>query len=584
METLPAGAPTLKRPPAKGAKGAPASVADTATVIAPRKPSAAGLGSSSDAATMLKASGPGPQTGAAAADEAGSAPPSSASTGLAKGELRTVGPYRIVKVLGRGGMGVVYKAMDTRLGRTVALKVLRTTGDAHPDEIARFKLEAQNAAKLQHPNIVPIHDTGTVGDLDYFTMDYIEGGTLSQWVREKKPALAKRVAMLVKVASAIQHAHEQNVIHRDLKPANVMVDKQGEPHVMDFGLARNIGTAQGLTVSGTALGTPQYMPPEQAKGSLKEVGPHSDIWALGAVLYELLCGKTPFQGETVFQILRAVVQDDPVPPRKLVRNLPRDLDTICLKCLEKDAARRYASAAALADDLQAHLDGDAISARPLSRVEQAWRATRKRPVLATCAALLLVFGGVAVWLLQSTSATTRAGALGHEIAASLPDGVPTTAELQLLDGRCEELEALDKNAAIAARREINKRFAEALGRQVRALRLEAAELPAVETNLKVLAGRDPAVGAALEKEYRQHLASWDILFELVWPFKDLAAVFDEKLARTDAGGLYGATMKKSPAGPLLATRIDAGGNTRLEAGFAGWQDAAQLGVGLKSDG
>jgi len=498
------------------------------------------------------------------------------------GEPRVVGPYRVEKLLGRGGMGVVYKAVDTRLGRTVALKVLRSGGDAAPEELARFRLEAQNAAKLQHPHIVPIHDIGREADLDYFTMDYIEGGTLSAWLREEQPSCEEHVAMLEKIARAVHHAHEQGIIHRDLKPSNVMVDKQGEPHVMDFGLARNVESAQGLTVSGTALGTPQYMPPEQAKGAQKEIGPHSDVWALGVMLYEMLCGRAPFEGETVFQVLRAVVADDPVPPRKRAPGVSLDLDTICLKCLEKDWRRRYASAAELADDLRAFLTGEPITARPLSRMERAYRACRKRPVLGVSAVLLLAFAGVAAWLLQATSTTERVAKLKEAIEGSLTERIPTLEELGQLDRQCAELEALDPDAAALAKRKVNKSFADALTRLVRQPRPEEAELQTVESSLKLLQARDPELGSAVEGEHRQRQRNWETLFNLAPPFADLARVFDARTVKTDENGIYATRPRDSPAGPLCVTREEAAGNVRLDASFVRWQEMGRLGLGFKS--
>ncbi|MCY3023104.1 MAG: protein kinase [Planctomycetota bacterium] len=488
-------------------------------------------------------------------------PPSGAATeptsaALASGELRTIGPYRILRLLGRGGMGVVYKAVDTRLGRTVALKVIRGGGDAGPEELARFRLEAQNAAKLQHPHIVPIHDIGQSGDLDYFTMDYIEGITLWEWQQLKERSYRERAEMLEKIARAVHHAHEQSIIHRDLKPSNVMVDMAGEPHVMDFGLARNIESAQGLTVSGTALGTPQYMPPEQAKGSHKEIGPHSDVYSLGAVLYEMLCGKTPFQGETVFQILRAVIQDDAVPPRKIVR---------------------------LADDLRAYVDGEAISARPLSRTERAWRGCRKRPVLFVAAVLVLAFSGVAGWLLHFGSASQRVAVLGEKIRASLPEQVPTAEELQRLDGMCTELEARNAEAGAAARHDVNKRFADSLRKLVLQPRLEQADKETIEAALKVLAARDQSLGTPVEQEYRQRSRHWDTVFELAPPFDKVASVFKKGTVEVQDNALRCPQPKNTPAGPLCPTKVDASGNVQLEGSFSPWQEAGMVGLGFKSE-
>ena len=344
--------------------------------------------------------------------------PGPAASPSAVAQMKVLGPYTIKRTLGKGGMGVVFEAEDPRLKRSVALKVMIAGQAASEEDSQRFRIEVESAAKLHHPNIIAVLDVGRAGNLDYFTMEYVEGDTLGKWLREKQRPYKDRALMVEKVCRALHHAHEKGILHRDIKPSNIIVDAAGEPHVMDFGLARNIESGSGFTLSGAALGTPQYMPPEQAEGRHKAAGPGSDIWSLGAVLYEALTGKPPFSGESIYEILIGVTYHDPVAPRKLSASVPPDLETICLKCLEKKIERRYTTAAQLADDLKAWHNGEAISARPLSRPERLVRACKRRPAVAVCVIMGVLFLGIGSWLvfqnLKSQAAMERAQRLAME--------------------------------------------------------------------------------------------------------------------------------------------------------------------------
>ncbi len=268
-----------------------------------------------------------------------------------------LGKYVAVKELGRGGMGAVYKAWDTALKRWIALKVLVGTGAR--DEVARFRREAQTAAALRHPGIVGIYEVAELGDKHAIAMEYIDGSSLAG---EKLPAM-KAAEIMIEVAEAVEYAHSRGIIHRDIKPHNVMLNKEGRPFVMDFGLAKSIEGPSHITMQGTVVGTPSYMSPEQAEGKTSQVGKHSDVWSLGAVLYEMLTGRPPFKGTNPMETLKMVAMDDPVPPSKLNPAVLKDLETILLKCLEKDRARRYASAQAMADDLKRFVRGQQIGAK-----------------------------------------------------------------------------------------------------------------------------------------------------------------------------------------------------------------------------
>jgi WD40 repeat protein len=288
-------------------------------------------------------------------------------------------------------MGVVYAAWQSGLSRTVALKMILAGGHAGPEELARFRIEAEAVARLQHPHIVQIHDIGAHEGRPYIALEYVDGGSLARQLTGT-PWPGRRAAELVQtLARAIDHAHGQGIVHRDLTPANVLLTRAGLPKITDFGLAKVlVGGGPTLTQTGAILGTPSYMAPEQAAGKAKEVGPATDVYALGALLYELLTGRPPFKAETPLETLHQVESQEPVPPSRLQPRLPRDLTTICLKCLQKEPARRYASALALAEDLRRFLAGEPIRARPVGRTERLWRWCRRNPVVAGLAATVVL--------------------------------------------------------------------------------------------------------------------------------------------------------------------------------------------------
>jgi serine/threonine-protein kinase len=312
--------------------------------------------------------------------------------------------YEVLGELGRGGMGVVYKARQLALGRLVALKMLRDETLAEPADLARFRKEAETVARLRHPNVVPIYEVREGPDHPYFTMEFVEGGTLSRRIggRPQPPAEAARLAETL--ARAVHAVHACGVIHRDLKPGNVLLTADGTPKVVDFGLARRLEGEAGSTSVGRVVGTPSYMAPEQARGDTRAVSAASDVYALGAVLYEMLTGRPPFQGATGWDTIAQVLSQEPVPPRRLQPRVPADLETICLKCLRKEPARRYASAALLADDLARFGRGEPILARPTGPAERAWKWARRRPAVAALLGALVVVvlgslaGLTALWL------------------------------------------------------------------------------------------------------------------------------------------------------------------------------------------
>jgi len=295
--------------------------------------------------------------------------------------LPAVPGYEVLSEVGRGGMGVVYEAREKSLNRVVALKMILAGGHADPEHLARLRAEAEAVARLRHPNIVQIHQVGELAGLPFLALEFIDGGSLDKTL-SGAPQPPRWAAGVVQVlARAVQHAHERGIIHRDLKPANVLVGKDGVLKVTDFGLAKKVDQA-GQTVSGTLIGSPEYMSPEQAAGRVREIGPRADVYALGVILYELLTGRPPFKGATLVETLDQVRGQEPVPPQRLGPRLPRDLDTICLKCLGKLPRDRYATAGQLAGDLQLFLEDKPITARPVGPLARAGRWARRNPVVA----------------------------------------------------------------------------------------------------------------------------------------------------------------------------------------------------------
>jgi WD40 repeat protein len=328
--------------------------------------------------------------------------------------------YEILSEVGRGGMGVVLQARHLGLNRAVALKMLRTGKHAGPEELARFKAEAEAVARLQHPHIVQIFEVGQQDGRPYFALEFVDGPSLDKKLRGTPLPALQAAQLALTLARTIHHAHQKGIVHRDLKPANILLTADGTPKVGDFGLAKRLDAGPGHTETGEIIGTPSYMAPEQATGKTRQVGPAADIYALGAILYEMLTGRPPFKAETGVDTVLQVIHDDPVPPSRLQPKLPRDLETVCLKCLEKDPRKRYATAAELADDLQRFLDGAPVLARPTPAWERLAKWARRRPAVAalsglvagvTAVAFVLVTG---LWLHADQKAADERAAKGQE--------------------------------------------------------------------------------------------------------------------------------------------------------------------------
>jgi eukaryotic-like serine/threonine-protein kinase len=327
-------------------------------------------------------------------------------------ELPPIPGYDMEALIGRGGMGVVYKARHQKLNRSIAIKMMLAGLYAGPGERRRFMREAEAIASLRHAHIVQVHDVGELDGHPYFTMEYVEGGNLAQKLAGTPQPARQAAALMAILAEAVQVAHDCGIIHRDLKPANILMTGDLTPKITDFGLARRLNGGPNLTDSGARVGTPSYMAPEQAAGNVDATGPAVDIYALGTILYETLTGRPPFRAETSVETERQVIDLEPVPPSRLNAKVPRDLETICLKCLHKSPERRYATARALADDLHRFLRLEPIEARPVGQFERSAKWVRRRPALATMVAgsvlsAMALFGG-GMWLALQQADRRRA--------------------------------------------------------------------------------------------------------------------------------------------------------------------------------
>jgi tetratricopeptide (TPR) repeat protein/predicted Ser/Thr protein kinase len=358
----------------------------------------------------------------------------------------TVPGYEIIGELGRGGMGVVYKARQVSLNRVVALKMILGGAHARPQHLARFRIEAEAVARLQHPNIVQVYEVGEHDGQPYLSLEFVDGGNLEKSIGGRAQPPRQAAELVETLARAMHAAHQRGVVHRDLKLGNVLLTAEGVPKITDFGLAKRLDAGSGHTRSGDVMGTPTYMAPEQAQGRTREIGPVTDVYALGIMLYELVTGRVPFEGETPVDTMLRVLEDDPVPPTRLQPRMSRDLETICLKCLEKEPKRRYATAGEFADDLRRFLNNEPIKARPIGTWERGVKWARRRPAVAA----LLGVSGLAVLGVLAVSLWFNV-----QLQAALQD-----ARANFLRAQEQEREAkLQEERAVASAREAEQRRA-----------------------------------------------------------------------------------------------------------------------------
>jgi TolB-like protein/tRNA A-37 threonylcarbamoyl transferase component Bud32/Flp pilus assembly protein TadD len=402
----------------------------------------------------------------ASRDEPNAAAHGKKTEGAAKllGEL---GDYELLEEVGRGGQGVVFRARQKSLNRTVALKVISLGQWASKAHLKRFRLEAEAAARLEHPGIVPIHEVGERDGSCYFSMKFIEGGQLDEVARRELMPIRQAAELIAKVARTVHYAHEHGILHRDIKPGNILLDAKGEPHLTDFGLARLVESESSVTQTLDVLGTPSYMAPEQAVGNNAAVSEVTDVYGLGAVLYQLLTGQPPFAGGATYETIKLLLDTEPKQPRLLNPKIDRDLSTICLKCLEKDPKRRYSSARALADDLERWQKHEPIHARRIGPFVRGKKWVRRNPGISVMAAMLLALAvplGVIVWKseFRRPSLTTGIAVLPFENlseqrgdAAAFVDGIQDDILTKL--ARIADLKVISRTSVMEYRGQRNVR-------------------------------------------------------------------------------------------------------------------------------
>jgi len=486
--------------------------------------------------------------------------------------------YRVLGLIARGGMGIVLKAHHAALNRLVAIKVPLARRLATEQDKDRFLREARAAARLRHPHICPIYDVGESRGVPYIAMGFIEGMTLQAWARQNKPTAHRSAKIMATLSRAVGYAHAHHVVHRDIKPSNIMIDAEtGDPVLTDFGLAKELAEENvQMTRAGQVMGTPAYMAPEQAAGRIDQIGTCTDVYTLGAVLYDLLCGRPPFLG-TFGEVVHRLQHDEPVPPRRLAPQVHRDLETICLKALSKDPAGRYASAVALAEDLERFCAGENILARRAGPAARLWRRIRRRPAASTAIAVAVLLAAAAGFLVRQADRARSVKSLTQSLQSGLEAEDWSAGRLADMEKVVADLGRLSPEDGRAARQRLNGRFAESLRKAIAQPRSMTKEEKArIEASLDLLAARDASLVPALRRALQERARSWVPVFDLAPPFANVGEVFPPSAVQVEEKGLLPRWDSKN-----VPTRIHAGGNAQLEAVFAkDWEYSDEIGLVL----
>lgn len=496
---------------------------------------------------------------------------------------RVFGDYELIEELARGGMGVVYKARQVKLHRVVALKMILAGQLASQHDVERFYTEAEAAARLDHPGIVPIYEVDEFEGQHFYSMGFVDGESLADRATRHPFKPREAAELMVQVCEAVQYAHDHGIVHRDLKPRNILLTAAGAPRITDFGLAAKMEAGHELTASGQILGTPSYMPPEQAAGRIKEIGPPSDVYALGAVLYFLLTGRPPFQTGSTVETIRQVLESDPLAPRLLNPSVHRDLETICLKCLEKEAARRYPSASELGAELRRFLADEPILARRIGPLGRAWRWARRKPLVAALAAAVLVIvatAGISAVAFRYARETRQLTRINRALDDALAQAQLTGGFLQRADALVDELGQLAPDQVARARQRVNEAFAGQIQERLRAAKLEPEDLSPLEAALTLFETRDAAGTRALRAEFVQRQTRWEPIFHLRPPYAERDDVFPRDGPSAAAAGDYLVIPPTNqPGARRLLTKVATPAAARLAATLRdGWEAASRLAV------
>lgn len=499
------------------------------------------------------------------------------------------GDYELLHEIARGGMGIVFRARQVKLNRVVAIKMILAGQFASGEDIQRFYAEAEAAANLDHPGIVPIYEVGEIDGQHFFSMGYVDGPSLSKKLQNGPLPPRDAAALVQTVAEAVHYAHQHNIVHRDLKPQNILLTADGHPKVTDFGLAKTVEGDHGLTASGQVLGTPGYMPPEQAAGKVHDIGPLSDVYSLGAVLYCLLTGRPPFQSANVLETLKQVVEREPVSPRLLNPAVDRDLETICLKCLSKEPSQRLASAQEVALELGRFLRGEPIRSRrvgPLTRMVRWCQRNKLATALAASFLILVALSGLTYQIVKESGKTRQIAKLSEQFETLLDQPSLDAGFTERGASLLAALAAVAPERAEADRERLWQTFAQHIEAGIRREKLTAADEKQLQAALERLSSAREEEAGRLKKLLAGRQRTWQPVFALAAPFANRADVFDASAVelaneRLLPRGTSGATAKDSRPIPARET---AAGDVRAELALdPSWEKGAEAGISFRYD-